>query len=94
MYGADCEQWYTKPIRLSNHARGYLARRGFTEAVVSEAIRQGRWRPTHQGRCETSWEFAYNGDWNGMYYATKRVRPIFVEEATEIVVVTVYTYFF
>ena len=84
----------TKPIRLSNHARGYLARRGFTEAEVAEAIRQGRWWPTHQGRWETSWEFTYNSDWNGTYYATKRVRPIFVEGATEIVVITVYTYFF
>jgi len=27
-------------------------------------------------------------------YATKQVRPVFVEEATEIVVVTVYTYYF
>jgi len=27
-------------------------------------------------------------------YATKQVRPIFVEEADEIVVITVYAYFF
>ena len=39
-------------------------------------------------------EFPYNAVWNGTFYAVKRVRPIFVEEATEIVVVTVYTYFF
>jgi hypothetical protein len=84
----------TKPIRLSNHARGYLARRGFTEAEVAEAIRQSRWRPAQHGRWEAAREFAYNSDWNGTYYASKRVRPIFVEEATEIVVVTVYTYFF
>jgi hypothetical protein len=32
--------------------------------------------------------------WNGTFYATKRVRPIFVEDRAEIVVVTVYTYFF
>jgi hypothetical protein len=84
----------TKPIRLSNHARGYLARRGFTEAEVAETIRLSLWRFSRQGRWEASREFAYNGDWNGTYYAIKRVRLIFVEEATEIVVVTVYTYFF
>lgn len=84
----------TKPIRLSHHARGYLARRGFTEAEVGEAIRLSQWRSAHQGRWEASREFAYNSDWNGTYYASKRVRPIFVEEATEIIVVTVYTYFF
>jgi hypothetical protein len=85
----------TKPIRLSHHARGYLARRGFTEAEVAETIRLERWRPTsHPGRWEAAREFGYNSDWNGTYYATKRVRPIFVEEASEIVVITVYTYFF
>lgn len=30
----------------------------------------------------------------GKVYATKQVRPVFVEEATEVVVVTVYTYYF
>ncbi len=85
----------TKPIRLSHHARGYLTRRGFTEVEVAETIRRSRWRPTSiAGRWEASWEFGYNSDWNGTYYASKRVRPIFVEEATEIVVITVYTYFF
>jgi hypothetical protein len=83
-----------KPIRLSQHARSYLMRRGFSEAEVVEAIRLGRWQPTQHGRWESSREFAYNSDWNGTYYTSKRVRPIFVEEVTEIVVVTVYTYFF
>ena len=31
---------------------------------------------------------------NGKIYAIKQVRPIFVEEAAEIVVITVYTYYF
>lgn len=84
----------TKPIRLSNHARGYLSRRGFSAAEVTDAIRLSQWRPTRQGRWEASREFAYHGDWNGTLYANKRVRPIFVEATTEIVVVTVYTYFF
>jgi hypothetical protein len=83
-----------KPIRLSQHARGYLVRRGFTEAEVADAIRLSPWRPTHHGRWEAALDFSYNDDWNGTHYASKRVRPIFVEEATEIVVVTVYTYFF
>jgi len=52
------------------------------------------WRPASQGRLETSKEFAFGGDWNGAVYATKRVRPVFVEEPTEIVVITVYTYFY
>jgi hypothetical protein len=83
-----------KPIRLTAHAQGYLSRRGFTVAEVEEAIRTGKWRPAPQGRQETSKEFAHGRDWNGPIYATKRVRPIFVETPTEIVVITVYTYFF
>lgn len=83
-----------KPIRLSDHARGYLARRGFTEAEVHEAVRTSPWQPAQRGRQEASKDFPYQALWNGTFYTTKRVRPIFVEEPTEIVVVTVYTYFF
>lgn len=83
-----------KPIRLSVHARGHMARRGFTEAEVEETIRLGGWLPTGVSRWEAAKEFHFNTVWNGRVYATKRVRPIFVETATEIVVVTVYTYFF
>ena len=83
-----------KPIRLTAHARGYLSSRGFTVAEAEDAIRSGVWRPASQGRQETSKEFAYGRDWNGSIYSTKRVRPVFVDNITEIVVITVYTYFF
>jgi len=39
-------------------------------------------------------DFPYGKQWNGVFYGTKQVRPIFVEEAEEIVVVTVYVYYF
>lgn len=83
-----------KPIRLSAHAAGYMQRRGFTVAEVEEAIRTCRWLPAPKNRLECRKEFPYGQDWNGTFYANKRVRPIFVETAAEIVVVTVYTYFF
>lgn len=83
-----------KPIRRNAHAQGYLSRRGSTVAEVEDAILSGVWRPAAQGRQETSKEFAYGRDWNGTVYATKRVRPVFVDERTAIVVITVYTYFF
>ena len=38
--------------------------------------------------------FDYRKEWNRKFYATKQVRPVFVEEASELVVVTVYTYYF
>lgn len=83
-----------KPIRLSAHARGYLTRRGFTETEVEETIRTSQWQAVGGGRLEAFKSFPYKDLWNGTFYATKKVRPIFVEAPTEIVVVTVYTYFF
>jgi hypothetical protein len=83
-----------KTIRLSQHALGHVSRRGFTEAEVEETIRLGTWRSARAGRWEAVQDFPYNGDWNGTHCTTKRVQPVFVENTTEIVVVTVYTYFF
>jgi hypothetical protein len=84
----------TKPIHLSSHAKSYMARRGFTEAEVEEVIRVCPWEPAELQRLQAHKDFAYGQEWNGKLYATKQVRPIFVEEEFAIVVVTVYTYFF
>ena len=83
-----------RPFRLSGHAQGYLTRRGFNEREVKETIRNSPWGSVRGSRLEAMMEFENNAEWNGTYYATKRVRPILVEEPDEIVVVTVYTYFF
>lgn len=83
-----------KPIRLSGHARLQLPFRGATEDEVIGTIRSAPWSPAELGRLECSKDFPFGKEWNKKVYATKRVRPIFVEEATEIVVVTVYTYYF
>ena len=82
-----------KPIRLSAHALSYIAKRGFTAAEVEDTIRTGRWEPAELGRMECRKTFLFNREWNKRLYGTKEVRPIFVEEADEIVVVTVYTYY-
>jgi hypothetical protein len=82
-----------KPIRLSAHALSYIAKRGFTVAEVEDTIRTGRWEPAELGRMECRKTFPFKREWNKKLYATKEVRPIFVEETDEIVVVTVYTYY-
>jgi hypothetical protein len=81
-----------KPIRLSAHALSYIAR-GFTTAEVEDAIRSSRWEPAELGRMECRKTFPFNREWNKKICANKEVRPVFVEEADEIVVVTVYTYY-
>jgi hypothetical protein len=83
-----------KPIRLSTHALSYTNKRGFTVAEVEEAIRTSPWQPTELRRLDCRKDFAYRKEWNGKFYPTKQVRPVFVEEAAEVVVVTVYTYYF
>jgi len=72
----------------------YTEARGFSAEEVQRAIRQASWQPARKGRMECQLDFAYNAEWNGRLYATKRVRPIFVEEPDQIVVVTVITYYF
>lgn len=83
-----------KPVRLSAHARSYITSRGFTPDEVAEAIRSSPWTPAELGRLECRKNFPFGREWNGKTYAIKQVRPIFVEEASEILVVTVYTYYF
>jgi hypothetical protein len=83
-----------KPIRLSNHASRYISKRGFAIEEVEDVIRTMPWQSAELGRLDCRKDFTYGKEWNGKVYATKQVRPVFVEEATEIVVVTVYTYYF
>lgn len=83
-----------KPIRLTKHASGYLDSRGFTFAEVEEAIRTTPWGAAELGRLDCRKDFPFGSDWNGRSYAMKQVRPVFVEEPNEIVVITVYTYYF
>ena len=83
-----------KPIRLSGHARDQLLYRGAIEGEIEEAIRTAEWAPAELGRLECRKDFPFGKEWNGKVYATKQVRPIFVEEQREVVVVTVYTYYF
>lgn len=83
-----------KPIRFSGHARDQLQYRGVSEQEVIETIRTAPWQAAALGRQECRKDFPFGGEWNGKFYATKQVRPIFVDELGEIVVVTVYSYYF
>ena len=78
---------------MSRHARENMVFRGATEAEIAEAIRQAGWQPAAQGRFDCRKEFPFGREWNGRSYASKQVRPVFVDEPAEIVVVTVYVYY-
>jgi hypothetical protein len=84
----------SKPIVFSGHARQQMQYRGATETEVSDTIRTAPWLPAENGRAECRKDLPFNARWNGRHYPTKQVRPVFVEEPNEIVVVTVYVYYF
>ena len=83
-----------KRVRLSRHAAGYAKMRGFTEAEVEQAIKTCLWEPAELGRLQCRLNLPYGEQWHGKVYQTKQVRPRFVEEPDQILVVTVYTYYF
>lgn len=70
-----------------------MAVRGVSGLEVVEAIRTAPWEPAERGRLECRQNRPFGSDWNGKRYATKQVRPIFVDEPGEIVVVTVYAFY-
>ncbi len=71
---------FVKPVRLSGHAFRYITKRGFTAAEVEEAIQTTAWSPAELQRLECRKDFSYHQQWNGKFYATKQVRPVFVDE--------------
>lgn len=83
-----------KPIRLSRHAQEQAKERGTTEQEVKEAIRKGAREPAMRGRELCRYNFAFQRRWQHRRYAIKQVAPIIKDEPNEIVVITVYTFYF
>lgn len=83
-----------KNIRLTRHAREQCNERGASEAEVREAIIRGRREAAKRGRFICRYNFQYNAHWQKRFYAVKQVAPVIVEEDDEIIVVTVYTFYF
>jgi hypothetical protein len=82
------------PIRFSRHAREQMVLRGASEREVVASIRSGTVAPAKLGRLGFRRDFPFEGLWGGRQYATKRVLAIVVEKPDEMIVVTVYTYYF
>ena len=83
-----------KPIRLTSHAKAQCGERGASESEVKEAISHGLREPAKRGRMMYRHNFQYQAEWQGKYYAIKQVAPVTVEKEDEVVVVTVYTFYF
>jgi len=83
-----------KPIRLTKHAQEQCVERGATEAEVKQAIEQGFREPAKMGREIYRLNFPFGKSWQDNIYAIKQVAPVIKEEPDEIVVITVYTFYF
>ncbi len=58
------------------------------------SVGKGAREPAKHGRELCRYSFAYDKLWQGRYYAIKQVAPVIKEESDEIVVITVYTFYF
>ena len=83
-----------KPIRFSKHALDRLPDRGATEEEVRRAVREGAREPAKQGRQMFRLNLPFNDFWQGQKYEIKQVAPVVAETPEQVVVVTVYTFYF
>jgi hypothetical protein len=75
-------------------AREPCPERGATETEVREAIQRGAREPAEHGCFLSRLSFRYGAKWQDRFYAIKQVAPVAIEEENEIVVITVYTFYF
>jgi len=83
-----------KAVRLTQRALEQCRERGAAKLEVEQAIMFGEREPAHGGRWLYRRNYEYCATWYGKYYRVKQVVPVIAEKASEIVVITVYTYYF
>ena len=83
-----------KEVVFTKYSKESMRKRGVLEEEVKIAISKASWQPSKWGRLECTLEFQYDKEWNGKFYHTKQVVPVFVEEETRIVIITVYAFYF
>jgi DNA topoisomerase VI subunit B len=83
-----------KQIRFSRHALDRLADRGATEEEVRQAVREGAREPAKLGRHLCRLNLQFDSTWQGKEYEIKQVAPVVAETPDEIIVVTVYTFYY
>ena len=83
-----------KPILFSQHALEQMADRGVGRDEIEAAIRSGELAPAKSKRLSYRKNFPFKQMWKGRKYSIKQVMPDVSEGPDEIMVVTVYTFFF
>ncbi|HEO65059.1 MAG TPA: hypothetical protein ENI73_04220 [Spirochaetes bacterium] len=83
-----------KKIRFSKHSLEQCDERGTSQDEVIQAVRTGTREPAKHARISCKINLSFHSQWQGKFYAIKQVMPIITEEDNEIIVITVYTYYF
>jgi len=71
-----------------------MAERGASQGEVIETITKGEGIPVRHGRVMYRKNFQYNHKWGNKFYHIKQVMPIVKKEGNNIIVITVYTFYF
>ncbi len=83
-----------KRIIFSNHAKRKMTERGASEDEVLKAIEEGSSEPARKNRIMFRKNLPFNATWSGKHYSVKQVAPVVAEQNDELVVITVYVYYF
>ena len=83
-----------KEIIFSNHAKKKMGDRGASKDEVTKAIEEGSSEPARKGRLMFRKNLLFNAMWRGKHYSVKQVAPVVSGGNGELVVITVYVYYF
>lgn len=81
-------------IKFTKHALKRIEKRGTSKEEVIEAIETGNREPAQENKIMCKLNLPYNSIWMESFYPIKQVAPVIVEEGDEIIVITVYTFYF
>ncbi len=83
-----------KHIKFTDHSLQRIAKRGTSKEEVIDAILTGLREPAKGNKLICRLNVPFNKIWIDTIYSIKQVAPVIVEEDTEIIVITVYTFYF
>ncbi len=82
-------------VKFSNHAKIQMLARGTDENEVIESIEKGQWQPAKDNKHHSKRTFLFEkiSPVNKQFYKFKTVDSVFVNENSEIIVVTIKVYY-
>jgi len=82
-------------VKFSNHSKIQMLVRGTNENEVIESIEKGEWQPAKDNKLHSKYSFLFQAisPVNKQFYEFKTVDAIFVDENSEIIVVTVKVFY-